>query len=858
MNRLPAIALLLAAPAADAEVAELVVASIADDAIAVGVEPMGYARGCSLSRAGGLLTYVSSAFNLLPADTNRSDDGFVLARSSDFLRRLPDANGDQIGGHVRRLVVSGDARWVVLETDVALVPEDGNEHHDVYLHELSSNDLLLVSRTPSGSAGDGPSRAAVISEDGDYVAFESEATDLTATALVDPGTQVYRYERATADVRLVSRRRAALGPGAGDADSREPRISELGQYVAFTSSATDLISGDTNGVDDVFLRDMVANATERASRGPSGSELSGSSRLNDLSDDGRSVLFTTHTDLAPGDTNGLDDLYRVRLDTGTVAWLSRTDTGTARTTGVILGASMSGDDSLIAFASTASDLVAGDFNGESDVFLRSPASGLVRVSNHASGASASGESSEPCLSRDGSTLAFTSAAPDIVAGDLNAGSDVFTCETSACTPARESAAPDVVATPISAYGVVGYPLDSLPAQISRDGQHVLIASPSFNLDLADADGLYTVDLFLRENAFGFLDTPTSTRLVTPGPLQVATSAAMSGDARWIALSAVDVVEPLGTEQVLLFDRVAGGPAILASAQTPGIGLPGTSLGPSLSLDGEWVVFESDAPAPGLVDGNGEFDVLRFRRSTGALDAVSVAANGTAVGDAASAEASVSDDGRWVAFASQATDLIAGETDANSNGDVFLRDMDTATTLRMSRPRSGSSNGKSRRAAITPDGRCVAFESEATNLDAVPPPVARSNVYVYVRGSGLITLLSRRADGTAPQSGDNYELPAISDDCAFVAFVATVSGQSQVVRVERATGTTRVLSVDGDGSPLPSLGYDSLSMSGDGRAIAFVTNDADAVPALDINSYPDAYAIGLVDLLLEDGFETTLP
>lgn len=868
---------LLAPATTSAGATAIALASRADDPVAVGTEPAGDASGCALSSDGSRVAFVSTAFNLVPGDRNRRRDAFVRDRAAGTLQRVTGPGGVELAAQIDRVVLSGDGAWLVLETADPLVPEDTNTLGDVYLQDRATGALTLLSRTPAGVAGNGSSSNAAISETGTFVAFQSTATDLLGVPLSTPTTNVYRFSRVALSLDLVSRRRPGLPVGSGDGASTTPRISAAGRYVGFTSSATDLVNGDTNNAQDVFVRDFATGTTDRASLDAAGAQITRSSRLLDLGSDGRVVLLETDAALDAGDSNALEDVYRRRLDTGSVSWASRTATGAARSTGQIADGRMSGSGGVVAFSSDAIDLVAGD-TGQGlqglDVFVQRGTAALARLSNVAGLAgSANGDSSGACVSADGATVGFASVAGNLVVGDLNAASDVVVCDPAACAPQRVGTADVAVPVAAGAFGAVKSAGGTLG--LSRDGGTVLFASESFNLDLADTvfDDGRSIDLYTRSAPFADAGQVPRTRLVSPGVRRATSPGAMSGDARYVVFPMLGFVPPVEFEHLVWYDTVAD-VVLMASGPNAGVGFDGHSREPRISLDGEWVVFTTTAPAPGVADGNGARDVLRWRRSTGTTDVVSVVPGGAATGDFESYAPSVSDDGRYVAFVSRATNLVAGDPNGSLHADVFVRDLQTGTTTRVSRTTGAVENGPSTDAQISGDGSCVTFRSVSSLLPANEPDVPGPGVFAWVRATGVIETLGRRPDGAIAQAADSFRVPVPGSDCRYVAYFADLDNVAPpgggtsvdttlVQRFDRVTRAVSVMNLDAAGGWLAfdDLALTSqLALSDDGRSVAFITGDPAPLDAIDLNAWPDVVVLRVDapaagDTLFADGFET---
>ncbi|MCE9594680.1 MAG: hypothetical protein K8S98_10855 [Planctomycetes bacterium] len=293
------------------------------------------------------------------------------------------------------------------------------------------------------------------------------------------------------------------------------------------------------------------------------------------------------------------------------------------------------------------------------------------------------------------------------------------------------------------------------------------------------------------------------------------------------IAALTVVSSLATARVN-----AQAPTELASQSSAGLqGDTATSaqLGISLSDDGRFVAFASAATTLDPGDVNGMIDVFVRDRLLGTTELVSVSTGGTQ-GDAASTNPSLSDDGRFVAFDSGAANLVAGDT--NGFADVFVRDRLNGTTVRISVPQAGGEgNGFSSVPSISGDGRFVSFVSAATNLVAGDTN-ANPDIFVSELATGVIVRASVGSGGLQGNS-DSYQ-SALSDDGSTIAFVSRssnlcandVNATFDVFLRDLVAGTTTLASpAPGGGTPSSGAGG-SLAFSGDGQFVAFTSGSSD--------------------------------
>jgi Tol biopolymer transport system component len=335
------------------------------------------------------------------------------------------ADGSEARGSSERPSVSADGRFVVFTSNAAnLVPGDTNLTGDVFLRDRALAATTRVSVASDGREGDAESRGGVISADGRIVAFESNATTLV------PG-HTHGFGIVVRDLAtgVVAQASIASDGTHADADSSNPALSADGRFVAFESQATNLVPGDTNQASDVFVHDRQSGTTIRASIASDGSEANGDSFLAALSADGSVVAFESRaSNLVVGDTNATADIFVHDRGSGTTTRVSIASDGTQADRTSYLAA-VSGHGDTVAFASEATNLVPGDTNGVHDVFVHDRLAGsTTRASVAGDGQQADGPSVGAALSSDGAVLVFESDATNLAPGDTNGVTDVFVRE----------------------------------------------------------------------------------------------------------------------------------------------------------------------------------------------------------------------------------------------------------------------------------------------------------------------------------------------------------------------------------------------------------------------------------------------
>lgn len=317
------------------------------------------ASGPSISADGRYVAFTSLARDLVTGDTNRADDVFVRDRQTGVITRVSvDSAGAQANNASRNPSISADGRYVAFESVATnLVPGDTNRYRDIFLHDLQTGETTRVSVDSNGRQGDDVSQLPSISADGRYVAFSSGAKTLSLFPDHNHSDDVFVHDRLTGYTDRIS-----VGPDGneGNSASRTAAISADGRYVAFESTASNLVAGDTGGPNDtdIFLYDRVTRTTTQVNLGP-----------NDLSDGG-----------TPGQE---------------------------RTT-------LSADGRYIAFVSGEDKLVTGDTNSRWDVFVRDRVTATTtRVSVAVDGSQSDGYSNSPSISADGHHVAFTTSATNL-------------------------------------------------------------------------------------------------------------------------------------------------------------------------------------------------------------------------------------------------------------------------------------------------------------------------------------------------------------------------------------------------------------------------------------------------------------
>jgi len=377
----------------------------------------------AISADGRYVAFESTATNLVAGDTNNVADVFVHDRLTGITERvsLVDGTGAQATGASQAPAISADGTLVAFHSLAALVAGDTNGNWDVFVRDRVHGTTERVSVSSGGAQTNQSSQYPSISANGRYVAFQSNATNF-----VTGDTNGYQdiFVRDTQDDTTVRVSVSSSGDE-GNNSSSAASISADGALIAFASQATNLVTGDTNAGTDIFVHSTADGTTERVSVSSAGAQATAGSSEASISGEGRFVAFSSLAgNLVPGDI-GFQDVFLRDLQTSTTEMVS-VSSFEVQESGTGSEPSVSGDGRYVTFASTASNFVPGDTNARQDIFVRDRQFGTTqRVSISSAGAQGDNVSTGPAISADGEFVAFESTATTLVAGDTNAKQDVF-------------------------------------------------------------------------------------------------------------------------------------------------------------------------------------------------------------------------------------------------------------------------------------------------------------------------------------------------------------------------------------------------------------------------------------------------
>ncbi len=689
--------------------------------------------------------------------------------------------------------------------------------------------LVIVQGTSFApqAGGNGDSGLSIISRDGRYVLFASTANNLTLTnnnnSVLPRRFNVFLRDRLASTTTLVSVN--MTGNGGGNGDSFPTGISTNGQFALFESSASDLVAGDTNNASDIFVRDVVNGLTTLVSVSTNGTSGNGTSRGSVMTGDGRYVAFaSTASNLVPGDTNGIADVFVRDLQAGTTALASVG--ATTNSNPPIAGAVSSSespeitpDGRYVAFYSTATNLVP-RVATTGDIYVRNMLAGnttWASTNARAIAQSLFGHtnfiSCNYSISDDGQFVAFETCTNFPSGGPPGLGIILRYHLPTGLT--------DIICTNASAPALSFANIHNLA--MTPDGRFT-----AFVAYVGNVFGTNTA-IYLWDAQTG-TNTLVSAKPDNSGPANgLCDSPVVSSNGQFVAFisNATNLVANtlVGDWHVYRRDLQAGVTQLL-DANTNGVGVGVTStMVPALSTDGSVVAFDSANLLPDNRHLN--YNVFACDLTAGATGLISARQpalpSPTPDGLSGLTPFSVSANGRFVAFYSDADDLALNDT--NGFGDVFVRDLVAGMNILVSVNTNGTASGDgfSTDPSISSNGQYVVFTSSADNL--VPGGTNARNVYIRDLQAGTTALISVSTNGVDPGNGDSF-LPIISANGRYVLFHSRASnlaagssggGIENLFFRDLQTGTTYALT-----SALGGIGvYSAASMTPDGQSVAFI-------------------------------------
>jgi len=379
----------------------------------------------SISDDGQIVVFDSTSSNLVIGDSNADFDIFAKNRRDNSTYRLSIAtDGSQANGPSVDPKVSADGRYVVFSSDASnLVLGDTNSLTDVFLHDISMGITTLISKNDNNEIGNGTSETATISADGRYIVFVSESTNFSLTDN-NITRDIYLHDRLNATTILVSSN--SLGAVA-NGESISPDISTDGNLIVFASLADNLVASDSNSNSDVFIKNMSSQQVQRISVSSTGIEANGLSDTPSISGDGSVVAYrSTATNLVANVSTISKQIYVKDMTTGENELVSVNNQGDTANKGSFFAIGLSDDGRIVAFYSEADNLGSNDLNQTWDVFIRDRVRNMTQlVSVNSDGIIGDGNSFLPSINSAGNYISFGSSATNLILDDSNASWDIF-------------------------------------------------------------------------------------------------------------------------------------------------------------------------------------------------------------------------------------------------------------------------------------------------------------------------------------------------------------------------------------------------------------------------------------------------
>ncbi len=830
-----------------------------------------------LNSNGRFVLFASAARNLVTNRVSGLPLDYYLRDRIAGTTTLVTVNMAGSGGANRQSLsadMSDDGRYVVFQSNATnLVEGDIRENADVFLRDVQSGKTILVSHVNGGSTPAlGESTDPVISADGRYIAYQSTASNIV-TNDDNSLSDVFVYDRETGANLLLSRQGGSTVRGWAD----NPAISGDGRVVAFAASGTNLVNGRTlsGSSREVYAFDRSTGLLHWASTnalklaGQFGAFSNTDSFMPTLSSNGRYLVFhTAGTSTNPG------LLMTLRYEFATQS----TEIIQADRSSPTLWQEDSVDRPLISSSGrfvlyrTSTNLVLWDAQTASNQVVNLQPDGMTP---------AGGQNFAPSMSDDGRFISFLSESTNLAPNIPDGYVEIYLRDMT------------VGATILVSTNRQGQPLTGLYFSypiLSADGNVLVFESPDETV--VTGDGNHLSDVFLRQTASGVIQLVSSAdsgvALGSATGFSLLSSNSISADGRYLVFQsdAVDLVPGIShnpaSGYTLFVHDLQDHTTIAASVAADGVTTANASCtDPVLSADGRFLAFVSRASNLVTNDTNQVEDVFIRDLQTGVTSLVSVNRTGTQSGNGASTRFSLSADGNYALFQSLGTDLVAQPLGSSGNH-VFLRDLKNKTTRLVDTTLAGTSSGNAE--AVDPvlsnDGRFAAFASRASNLVSPPPSTSVFNYYVADLISGRIvqtpvnsgsssirgpyafstrdSLLLYRGNISASTSAyylfdpasranqfvcTNCANAAASADALSVVYQGTKDAKSQVYLLDRAVNKSWLISSRDGTTPGNGNSYNPL-ISPNGRYIVFESKASDL--GTDDNTFTDVYIYDRTD------------
>ncbi len=735
------------------------------------------------------------------------------------------------GGNCGMPIATPDGRYVVFASTAAnlaltagntLVPTRTVGNLNVYLRDRTNQTTTLVSVNLAGTGGgNGDSIPRGVSTNGQFVLFDSMASNLVANDINITG-DVFVRDVVHGVTTLVSVNTNGVS---GNNISSNSVITPDGRYVAFSGLASNLVPNDTNFIADIFVHDMVAGTTKLVSVGATGVVSNGfpmapasTSDSPAISPDGRYVVYySSATNLYPGVLTW-GEVYARDMVGGTTIWVS----SGARTYNPITNDfnrpyscnfKISDNDNYVAYEALFG------IGSTNDVVLRyglqTGLTDLIATNGNAPRSVLAPQNIHTLdMSPDGRFIAYVSNQIDSVS---NTAIAIWDAQTGLNT---------LVSVNTNGAPSAGPFFDS--PTVSSNGRYVAFLSGASDLTTNPVSGEY--DLYVRDVVAGTTTMVDANANGSGAGVNATTVPIMSADGNTVIYDSRDLLTESRQEfsQIFAWNRPANSNELVSAhepslpSQTPD-GISGLGAF-SLSTNGQFIAFYSDADNLTPGDTNGFRDVFVRNVALDSTTLVSVATNGLA-GDGISTDPAISGSGRYVAFTSSADNLVANDT--NKALDVFVRDTVAGTTTLASLGANGvdPGNGDSYSPVMSTDGRYVLFRSKASNLavNSVSGPYENLILRDLQAGTNFTVAADTVSYGCA-----------VTPDLHYVAFVGAPPGNPANLYVWNSQSNVLVYT-NTSAFAQSVLPLQTLALSANGAKLAFLSSSPTGLFVVNLTS-----------------------
>jgi uncharacterized repeat protein (TIGR01451 family) len=812
-----------------------------------------------ISADGGFIAFQSSASNLVTGvtDTNSTSDIFLYNRSTGamtLISRAATSATTAATGQSTLPAISADGSWVAYvsrATNLVTGATDTNNAADAFLWERATGTARIVSRanTAATTTGNAAVAAVRLGPDGSFAIFRGSGSNhVTSQSDTNGSDDLFLFDRATSGVTLVSRRGTSSTTTPSSGLQADFVFSPDGAWVAFASSAANVLNVQTEGNTgpDVFLFSRAAGSVSLVSRragatiATSPTDGFNTTYSMAISSDGRWISYVfPGTQMVSGqsDTNQSPDVFLFDRVAGTNALVSgAAGSATATANGGARKLVMSSDGGRIAYTSAAWDAISGvvDTNGGDDLLVWDKAANTTVLATRRDpslpSATTGGDSTISTLptavSADGRYTVFLSNSSRLIPGqvDFNGVPDVFLYDRTAGTTTLVSRVPGTVATAGTSSLLAG----ATAAVISANGRWIAFSTDIPNLVTGDTGSSEDVFLYDRLTA----DLRMITRGATTGVSAGGSTPVISADGSYVLVltRASNLVAGMSDPQTssvdaFLFDRAAGTFQLVSHRSTAALTAAGGVSGtPQLSADGRFVTYICNSPLV-PTGARGFTNVYLWDRTTNVNVLVSPSAS-----DTTSVSSPVlSADGNWVAWVGDSSTAVTGATDTNNSTDVFLYDRTTGTNSLISHTALSAvtaGNSGSGTPVISADGAWVAFASAASNL--VAGDTGTTDVFFFERSTGNIRKIPNTVNASLLSlSADGSRLAFTSSQNNLIAGQVDSNSDRDVFLVDRDTPATLLVSRAVSSSLQAGNAISTFPMlSANGEVVAFQSNASD--------------------------------